>query len=556
VFPLVDELTGRIRASLQLTDTSADRSISEVTTGSLEAYRLYSQGVEAHNALRLHDAWRLYREALEIDLSFAMAHFGLSQIAQWSELNLASQFPEPQGEMISSEEYLHKALEHVDRLPERQRLLVQAAVAAREGGREGDFDEAIALYEEIIALYPDEEDAYFRLTSIYPRDEPEKLLAVLERGMKAVPDSDTIHMLYGYMLLAVDRYTEAIRVFESYVELYPEEPNPYSSLAEGYLMSGQPEKALETLARGFEVNSSFELQLERTWAYAMLGRYGEALAEAAKIGGWIPETNRRLLQAFLLSRVGRYREAQEHMHQASELAEGLENPTGQVDVLLLSALLSLEGENYTESIEITSRAEDMLPRVSPPNRQEMGKALAHLLAGVAEARTGNLESARSHREALGKISASLIFKSGELQSFGQNTLDGEIALASGDLNGAEAAFTSAEPELKIAALPIMNPIQTALLHNLPFRDGLARVKKARGDLTGAVEIYRNLNTPGIRNKWTAMLEPRYVLEVARLLDETGDKEGARAEYERFLDLWKNADPERPELEEAKRYLEK
>ena len=176
--------------------------------------------------------------------------------------------------------------------------------------------------------------------------------------------------------------------------------------------------------------------------------------------------------------------------QASEAAEGLENPTGQVDVLLLSALLSLEGENYTESIEITSRAGDMLPRVSPPIRQEMGKALAHLLAGVAEARTGNLESARPHREALGKINASLIFKSGELQSFGQNTLDGEIALASGDLDGAEAAFTSAEPELKMVALPIMNPIQTALLNNMPFRDGLARVKKARGDLAGAIEIYR------------------------------------------------------------------
>jgi hypothetical protein len=80
------------------------------------------------------------------------------------------------------------------------------------------------------------------------------------------------------------------------------------------------------------------------------------------------------------------------------------------------------------------------------------------------------------------------------------------------------------------------------------------VKKAQGDLTGAIEIYRKLNTPGIHNKWTAMVEPRYVLETARLLDQMGDKEAARTEYERFLELWKDADPGLPELDEARRYL--
>ena len=77
-----------------------------------------------------------------------------------------------------------------------------------------------------------------------------------------------------------------------------------------------------------------------------------------------------------------------------------------------------------------------------------------------------------------------------------------------------------------------------------------------GNLHGAIDFYRKLNRPDIRNKWTALLEPRYVLQVARLLDEMGDREGARAEYQRFLDLWKDADPELPELAEARRYLVK
>jgi hypothetical protein len=50
------------------------------------------------------------------------------------------------------------------------------------------------------------------------------------------------------------------------------------------------------------------------------------------------------------------------------------------------------------------------------------------------------------------------------------------------------------------------------------------------------------------------MEPRYVLELARLLAADGDRAGARAEYERFLKLWAGADASLPELSEAKTAL--
>ncbi len=53
-----------------------------------------------------------------------------------------------------------------------------------------------------------------------------------------------------------------------------------------------------------------------------------------------------------------------------------------------------------------------------------------------------------------------------------------------------------------------------------------------------------------------MLEPRHVLRLARLLDQSGDTAAARAEYQRFLDLWKDADDDLPELQEARRYLQR
>ena len=53
---------------------------------------------------------------------------------------------------------------------------------------------------------------------------------------------------------------------------------------------------------------------------------------------------------------------------------------------------------------------------------------------------------------------------------------------------------------------------------------------------------------------SAMLEPRHVLALARLLDEQKDAAGAGAEYGRFLKLWANADAGLPEVEEARRAI--
>ncbi len=116
---------------------------------------------------------------------------------------------------------------------------------------------------------------------------------------------------------------------------------------------------------------------------------------------------------------------------------------------------------------------------------------------------------------------------------------------------AEATFSAGEPELKML-FSLAGPFARTLFdNNLPFRDGQARVKKARGDLAGAIEIYRNLLAPDISQKWTAVLEPGHVLELARLLAETGDTEAAKKEYQRFLALWKDADPGVPILQQAK-----
>jgi tetratricopeptide (TPR) repeat protein len=96
--------------------------------------------------------------------------------------------------------------------------------------------------------------------------------------------------------------------------------------------------------------------------------------------------------------------------------------------------------------------------------------------------------------------------------------------------------------------------RSVLTNNLILRDGVARAAHARGDIPRAIQAYRQMLANGPELKWVSLYEPRYVLQLARLLDAAGDRQAARIEYSRFLDLWKRADANLPELAEARRAL--
>jgi tetratricopeptide (TPR) repeat protein/TolB-like protein/predicted Ser/Thr protein kinase len=540
VFPLVDELTGRIRASLRVGDRAAGRAIAEVTTPSLEAYQHYTEGLEAFRNFRYLDARRSFEKAIEIDPSFASAYFQLSQVT-------FALF-----EPALHEQSLEKALELRDRLPEREKLHLQAWSAQLRG----NLDESVKMYEELVSRYPDEEDIYAELSSIYGGNlhDDARRLATLERGVRAVPSSGQLHDALGYALLGSHRYAEAIRELQTYASLSPREPNPYDSLGDAYLTTGDPDEASEQFTRALEIDPSFYgAHAGLAWADGMRGRFDEALKEVESMRGVLEQQGASSslealalfnYRAFLLSRVGRYREAESNLR---EVIDGGKREEGRLPALSgarMRAVVAIERRDYARAIEQTSRAQQAIPQISRERPRNDFEVVFHLLAGVAQARSGHLEAARAQLEAQSRLHLdSVAFR------WFHGALAGEIALAEGDLAAAESAFVSGEPEFK------MPGGRWSLANNtLPFRDGLARVKEARGDLAGAVAIYRSLNTPGVDNKWTSVLEPRYVLETARLRDRMGDKEGARADYRRFLDLWRNADEGLPEVREARAYL--
>jgi tetratricopeptide (TPR) repeat protein len=529
VFALADHLTARIRTAAGFSDSASIRRVADVSSASLEAYRLYSEGVDACLNVRWADAQKLLEAAIQKDPGFAEAYLQLAVVAG------------SRGSHVSRGEYLRKAAEYADRLSVQQRRFLDLQLARGMG----EPAKVQRLLEAFLADYPTVEEAYSVTHSLYNPVlggvfDPEKMLAIAEKGVKALPTSGPIRNTYGYALLSAGRYRDALREFDTYARLVPREPNPYDSMGEAYLLLGLPDKAIENYSRARAIDPTFDSARNgEALGLAMLGRYEEAIAANP---GLVAE------RTILLSRVGRYREAAQAIVAGGRQSTDLGNDAfGDATLSVLAAMLSLERHDAARAAREAASAERVFETADHPRRPTY-MVLTQLVAGLAAIQNGNIADARTR---LGRQQQFYRPHYG-LDVWLHKALEGEIALATGDARLAEAAFSKGEPGRKFFHFDLVGI--TLIINHLPSRDGLARAAKARGDLAGAIAIYRRLLTSDTDSKWVSALEPRYVLELARLLEKTGDTRSALSEYERFLDLWKRADPELPELNEARRAI--
>ncbi len=145
---LADDLSARVRRGLNVqTAPGAVRKVADVASASVEAYRAFTAGVEARSNERNADARGLFKDAVRVDPEFALAYVHLAEVDRH------------EGRISESSRWLRMAAQHLDRMPERDAVLVRADLA-RDAGR---LDEADQLLEGLVARYPDTEQAWYNL---------------------------------------------------------------------------------------------------------------------------------------------------------------------------------------------------------------------------------------------------------------------------------------------------------------------------------------------------------------------------------------------------------
>jgi DNA-binding SARP family transcriptional activator len=141
LFAVVDDATSRIALSFGV--PSPPGRITDVTTQSVVAYRLYDQGLRSYYLDDVTGALRLFTAALAEDSSFAMAAYYAGLAASVAHLNDGGPF-------------LIRAARLADRATDRERLLILEGVAELAMS-----PAANALADTLVVRYPLDPDAQF-----------------------------------------------------------------------------------------------------------------------------------------------------------------------------------------------------------------------------------------------------------------------------------------------------------------------------------------------------------------------------------------------------------
>ena len=150
----VDELAGRIRENLALSPQVVDELKAQSfkpSSKSLDAIRLYSQGVDLAGKGNNLEALKRFQASTQADPEFALAYAKLGQ----TYANL--------GQDNEAEQVSRKAVELAENLPVREKYEIDASHARIMK----DYPKAIEAYENLAKASPDDTDVQFSLGSIY-----------------------------------------------------------------------------------------------------------------------------------------------------------------------------------------------------------------------------------------------------------------------------------------------------------------------------------------------------------------------------------------------------
>ena len=145
----------------------------------------------------------------------------------------------------------------LDRTAEAQRHLQRAYQAQMQG----DYDRAVELYRESLALHPTAEAHTFLGWTFHFQGKIDEAIAECKRAIEIDPEFGNPYNDIGAYLIGLERYDEAIPWLEQAIVAKRYEPRhfPYFNLGRAYLAKGSINRARELFKQALEIEPRYAL---------------------------------------------------------------------------------------------------------------------------------------------------------------------------------------------------------------------------------------------------------------------------------------------------------
>jgi eukaryotic-like serine/threonine-protein kinase len=236
------KLAGAVRKALgDNTSESAQRfSMESLSATSLEAIHEYAAGVELMSNGKYDESLQSFSKAIDIDQNFGQAYVGMAVISR----NL--------GQQQDAEKYIRNALNHIDRMTEREKLRTRGQYYYILG----NYQKCVTEYGTMISQYPADTTALntIALCSTYLRNMP-KAIEEVRKAAAIFPKRP----LYRFNIAVYESYAGDFQAAErdarTFLEMAPSFANGPIALVFAQLGQGQFAQAVESYQRLSKVSN-------------------------------------------------------------------------------------------------------------------------------------------------------------------------------------------------------------------------------------------------------------------------------------------------------------
>ncbi len=526
-FAMVDELTRRIKKNFQFTSESIasdiDRDVGQITTSSPEAYKYYIEATKYFDAGDYRQAVQLYEKATSVDSGFATAYRSMAM----AYYNM--------GYYTEGDRFVQKAFELSDRVSDRE-LYRNKAEFYRIS--EKTYDESIQAYKKLLELYPDDRSGSNNLALLYEDleefDKAAELYSEAQKGEYAdfLPTANLARVLRMQGLFA-----QAKQVILEYQKKFSDHAALRWALARIHLQEGNYDLALQEVDKALVLNPTHN-QNFRIKGHIFLCKgdmsnaereYKKLLSESDPVSNFYGLLNLTDLNLFL----GRFETSKEYMEQHTELVQKAGQKVWEGYTSLQHGNKLMRVRRHEEALEKINTTKRIALELEDWNLERQ----AVFTKGRTLAQKGSLEEAHKAAEELRVLCEKSLNKRSIRLYY---HLEGRIALENGDY---ERAIEFIEKAMSLDPYYFKSEL-----------DSLAMAYYRAGNPEKAAAEYEKIITcpTGIRRYGDGYVKSFYML--GKIHEQQGNTAKAVEHYEKFLDLWKDADPGLTEVEDAKKRI--